>query len=112
MHEAAQIDGASIIKRISHIDIPCIAPTVIILLILSVGNFLKTGFEKVYLMQNSLNLNVSEVIDTFVYKMGLGSQGADFSYSTAIGLFQALIGFVLIMITNRLSKIISNNSMW
>ena len=112
LHEAAQIDGASIIKRISHIDIPCIAPTVIILLILSVGNFLKTGFEKVYLMQNSLNLNVSEVIDTFVYKMGLGSQGADFSYSTAIGLFQALIGFVLIMITNKLSKIISNNSMW
>ena len=112
LHEAAQVDGAGILKRIIHIDLPSIAPTMVTLLILSVGSFFKTGFEKVYLMQNSLNLNVSEVIDTYVYKMGLGSQGANFSYSTAIGLFQSFIGFVLIIITNKIAKLVSGNGIW
>lgn len=112
LHEAAQMDGASLVKRILHIDLPCIAPTMITLLILSMGSFFKTGFEKVYLMQNSLNLSVSEVIDTYVYKMGLGSQGANFSYSTAIGLFQSFIGFILIIVTNKISKTVSDNGIW
>ena len=63
-------------------------------------------------MQNSLNLSVSEVIDTYVYKMGLGSQGANFSYSTAIGLFQSFIGFILIIVTNKISKTVSDNGIW
>lgn len=106
------MDGASLVKRILHIDLPSIAPTMITLLILSMGSFFKTGFEKVYLMQNSLNLSVSEVIDTYVYKMGLGSQGANFSYSTAIGLFQSFVGFILILITNKISKMVSDNGIW
>lgn len=112
LHEAAQMDGATIIKRIIHIDLPSIAPTMVTLLILSVGSFFKTGFEKVYLMQNSLNLSVAEVIDTYVYKMGLGSQGANFSYSTAIGLFQSFIGFILILITNKIAKLVSDQGIW
>ena len=98
LHEAAQIDGASRLQRIWHINLPCIRPTIVMLLILSLGGILGVGFEKIYLMQNPLNMEVSEVISTYVYKVGI--QGAKFSYTTAIGLFNSVINFLLLLIVN------------
>jgi multiple sugar transport system permease protein/putative aldouronate transport system permease protein len=112
LHEAAIMDGADIWKRIAHVDFPGILPTVVIMLILSMGSVLSTGFEKALLMQNTLNTGVSEVIDTYVYKVGLASASANFSYSSAIGLFQSLIGFVLTIAVNWFSRRVSETSLW
>jgi ABC-type polysaccharide transport system permease subunit len=112
LHEAAIMDGAGKIRRIVHIDIPSILPTATVLLILSFGSFMSTGFEKVLLMQNDLNLSASEVIDTYVYKVGLASMGSNFSYSSAIGLFQSLIGFSLILGVNAVAKRFSETALW
>lgn len=110
LHEAAIMDGASKFQRVLHIDIPSIMPTIMILLILNIGSFMSVGFEKIYLMQNSLNLDSSEVIQTYVYKTGL--LGAQYSYSTAIGLFNAVINFVLLLSVNRLAKRMKQASLW
>jgi len=112
LHEAAIVDGASKLKRMWHIDLPGIAPVAIILLILSMGSALTTGFEKVLLMQNSLNLNTSEVIDTYVYKVGLGSQVPQFSYGTAINVFQSVVGLILIVTSNRIARRFSSSGLW
>lgn len=111
LHEAAQIDGASRLQRVFYVDIPAILPTVIIMLILNVGRIMGIGFEKVNLMQNSLNLSYSEIISTYVYKKAFGT-GSNFSYSTAIGLFNSVINFILIMSVNKLSKKVSETSLW
>ena len=81
-------------------------------MIMNMGSVLTTGFEKIYLMQNSLNMNASEVIDTYVYKIGLASPIANYSYPTAIGLFQSLIGMILIIGTNILAKKVGEESLW
>ncbi|MFT3888262.1 MAG: ABC transporter permease subunit [Arachnia sp.] len=99
-HEAAKVDGASLFKRIIHIDLPSIMPIAVILLILSVGSILSTGFEKVLLLQNPLNLTVSQVIDTYVYEVGLKSPIPQFSYATAIGLFKSIVGLILLLLVN------------
>ena len=112
LHEAAIIDGASKIRRVWSIDLPSIKSTIIILMIMNMGSVLTTGFEKIYLMQNSLNMNASEVIDTYVYKIGLASPIANYSYPTAIGLFQSLIGMILIIGTNILAKKVGEESLW
>ena len=112
LHEAAIIDGASKLRRVWSIDLPSIKSTIIILLIMNMGSVLTTGFEKIYLMQNSLNISASEVIDTYVYKIGLASPIANYSYPTAIGLFQSLIGMVLIIGTNILAKKVGEESLW
>lgn len=112
LHEAAIIDGASKLKRIWHIDLPGITPTMVILLIMNMGYMLNTGFEKIYLMQNPLNLRTSEVIDTYVYKVGLLSPVANYSYPTAIGLFQSLVGLILILVTNSISKKVGETALW
>lgn len=112
LHEACIVDGATKLQRIRYVDIPSILPTAITLFILSFGGFMSNGFEKVFLLQNDLNLSVSEVIDTYVFKMGLASASANFSYSTAIGLFQSLIGFVLVVGVNRISRLTSGESLW
>lgn len=109
LHEAAQVDGASRLKRIWHINLPGILPTIIILLILNMGNFMSIGFEKVLLMQNDLNLTSSEVIQTYVYKSGI--QNAQYSYSTAIGLFNSLINFIILIVFNRLARK-TGTSLW
>lgn len=109
-HESAIIDGASKLKRIIHIDIPAILPMAVILLILSAGNIMNVGFEKTYLMQNSLNLKISEVISTYTYKVGL--QQAQYEYSTAIGLFNNVINFTMLLMVNKVSKLFSGNSLW
>lgn len=101
-YEAAIVDGAGRLRRIWHITLPAIRSTIIILLILRLGNFMDTGFEQIYLMTNSLNRDVADVFDTYVYQVGI-TQGA-FSYSTAVGLFKSLIGIVLILGANKLAK--------
>lgn len=110
LHEAAQIDGASRFKRILTVDLPAIVPTISVLLILNAGSLMSVGFEKVYLMQNNLNLMQSEVISTYVYKVGLTSGMGNFSYATAIGLFNSIINCTLLVFVNWLSKKTSENS--
>jgi putative aldouronate transport system permease protein len=110
LHESAMIDGASRIKRIWHIDLPAILPTIVILLILNFGQIMNVGFEKTFLMQNDLNNSVSEVISTYTYKIGLVQ--AEISYSTAIGLFNNLINFILLLTVNKISRKASGYSLW
>ncbi|WP_135554532.1 ABC transporter permease [Paenibacillus cymbidii] len=110
LHEAAVMDGATKMQRIRHIDLPSIMPTVVILFILNIGQFMNVGFEKVYLMQNQLNLDASEVIQTYVYKSGL--LGAQYSYSAAIGLFNSMINFVLLLTVNKAAKRLNQSSLW
>ncbi len=112
LHESARVDGATIWQRIGRIDIPGILPTIIILLILRVGRMLEVGFEKVLLMQNDLNIGRSEVIQTYVYKVGLASEAPNFSYATAIGLFTSAISFALLLIVNRISRAVTETSLW
>ena len=104
LHEAALVDGANRLQRIWHIDIPGILPVAATLLILNMGQLLNVGFEKTYLMQNTLNLSTSEVISTYVYKVGLSAGVVNFSYASAIGLFNSVVGLVLLVIANRISK--------
>lgn len=112
LHEAALIDGASRFKRVRYIDFPSILPTITIMLILSAGSIMNVGFEKVYLMQNSLNISASEVISTYVYKVGVTIGTGDFSFATAIGLFNSIINFSLLVTVNFISKKINESSLW
>lgn len=104
LHEAAMIDGASRFQRLFYIDVPTILPTASIMLVLAVGNIMNVGYEKVLLMQNDLNLNYSEIVSTYVYKVGLASGITDFSLSTAIGMFNSVINFILLVVANWGSK--------
>ncbi|MCR5559751.1 MAG: ABC transporter permease subunit [Schwartzia sp.] len=104
LHEAAKIDGANRLQRMMYVDIPAILPTASIMLVLAVGNTMNLGYEKVLLMQNDLNLNYSEVISTYVYKVGLASGITNFSLSTAIGVFNSLVNFVLLTLANWVCK--------
>lgn len=110
LYEAAAIDGANRFQRMMHIDIPSIVPTMIILLILDSGSVLSVGFEKIFLMQNSSNLTVSEVISTYTYKMGL--QSMQFSFSTAVNLLNTLVNFVMLYIVNFIANKTSEYSLW
>ncbi len=110
LHEAAKIDGANKIQRILHVDLPAILPTMIILLIMNCGSILNVGYEKVYLLQNSLNTPVSEVISTYIYKIGLQQQ--KFSYSTAIGLFNNIVNFIILVTVNKFSRKASGTGLW
>lgn len=112
LHEAAIVDGASKLRRIWHIDLPGIMPTAVILLILNTGQLLNTGFEKILLMQNPINLRTSEVIDSYVYTVGLASQTINFSYPTAVGLFKSVISLLLLVIVNQVAKRVSDYSLW
>ena len=112
LHEAAEIDGATRWQRVLKIDLPSILPTATIMLILNAGGIMNVGFEKVYLMQNSLNISRSEVISTYVYKVGLQIAGGDFSFATAIGLFNSVINFILLITVNTVTKKLGNTSLW
>ncbi|MFJ5761339.1 ABC transporter permease [Neobacillus sp. NPDC093182] len=110
LYEAAKVDGASRLQKMIYIDLPGIAPAIVIMLILSTGDVLNVGFEKTYLLQNNLNLPGSEVIATYVYKVGL--LNANYSYSTAIGVFNSVISFTLLIIVNAFARKISEHSLW
>lgn len=110
LHEAAIVDGASKMQRIRNIDLPGIMPTVMILLILNMGSFMSVGFEKAYLMQNAMNAGSSEIIQTYVYKVGI--VGAQFSYSAAIGLFNNIVNFIVLITMNTLAKRMKQTSLW
>ena len=111
IHEAAIIDGATLLQRIRYVDIPAILPTAVIMMILNMGRILNTGYEKILAMQNQMNLSTSEVISTYSYKVSLVSTFPDFPLATAIGMFQSVIGLILVLIVNKIAKKISGNGL-
>lgn len=110
LYEAAKVDGASRLQKIIYVDLPGIMPVAIILLILTVGSLLAIGFEKVYLLQNPLNLSSSEIIPTYVYKIGL--LNANYSFATAVGLFNSVINMTLLVLVNAWARRVSDFSLW
>ena len=112
LHEAALVDGANRLQRIRHIDIPGIMPVTTMLFILNLGNFINIGFEKVFLLQNPVNLRTSEILNTYVYKVGLASSTLDFSYATAIGLYRGVIALVLVVAANYAIKKLGQEGLW
>jgi len=110
LHEAARVDGASRLQRIWHINLPSLTPTIVILLILNIGSILSVGFEKVFLMQNNMNLESSDVFATYVYRSGLLS--AQYSFASAVGLFSNVINFVLLVTVNFIARRVGDNSLW
>lgn len=110
LHEAATVDGATRFQRLLHIDLPAIVPTMVIMLIMRAGEIMDLGFEKAFLLQNNINLDYSEIIATYVYKIGI--QGGQFSYSSAIGLFNNVINMVLLVAVNKIAKKVSDVSLW
>jgi len=110
LHEAAVMDGASKWKRVWHVDIPGILPTVVILLVLALGNVMGIGFEKAFLMQSDLNYDTSNILPTYVYEQGI--QQAQYSFSAAVGLFNSVVNIVLLVIVNRVAKKLTDTSLW
>lgn len=112
LHEAAIMDGATILKRVWHIDLPGILPMVMVMLVLRCGSLLSVGYEKVYLLQNDLNLKTSEVISTYVWKQGISATLPQYSYSTAVGLFTSVINLFMLVLVNGVSKKMTSHSIW
>jgi len=110
LHEAAIVDGASRLRRVWHIDLPCILPTIVTMLILRSGQVMTVGHEKILLLQNAINSDVSEVISTYTYKKGLIN--GDFGYSTAAGLFQSVVNYLLLLVVNRFGRLVNDVSLW
>lgn len=110
LYEAAAMDGANRWQKVLNIDLPCIMPTIIITLILNTGNILSIGFEKVFLMQNPVNYAASEIISTYVYKVGI--EQAQFSFSTAVGLFNSVINCVVLLLVNGFARKVSDTSLF
>ena len=110
LYEAARVDGASKFQKILNIDIPCLFPTIVILLIMSLGRIMSVGFEKILLMQNSLNMSASDVLSTYVYRLGI--QQGDYSFTTAVGLFNNLINLMLLVTVNRIASRLTETSLW
>lgn len=108
--ESAKIDGAGRVQVIRHINVPCIMPTIVITFIMKTGSILSVGFEKIFLLQNDLNLDTSSVISTYTYQIGL--VGGQFSYSSAIGLFNNVINVLMILIVNKIAKKVSGIGIW
>jgi len=102
LYDAAMLDGASLLQRIRHIELPILKPTMVVLFILSAGGIMSVGFEKAFLMQTSMNIPASEIIPTFIYRVGLVSM--DFSFSSAIGLFNTVVNLVLLLLVNFVVK--------
>lgn len=114
LYEAAIIDGVNRLQKILYITIPALLPTITVLFILNLGHILSVGFEKVFLMQNSLNMETADVISTFVYRRGLLGEGGtpDYSFATAVNLFSSVIGLLMIFTANSVSRRVSENSLW
>lgn len=112
LHEAAMVDGANKFKRVWHIDLPGILPTATILLILNLGSLMSVGFEKVYLMQNSMNLSKSQIISTYIYQQSIGSSIPNFSYSTAVGMFNSVVNFALLLTVNTIANKVNDGGLF
>jgi ABC-type polysaccharide transport system permease subunit len=112
LHQAALIDGATRLQRVRHVELPAIAPTIVVLLILSSGSILGVGFEKILLMQNVTNLKVSQVLSSYVYTVAFGGQLPNYSYATAIGLFNSVVNFIVIVLVNAVAKRYGENNLW
>lgn len=112
LHESAEIDGASRFKRVIHIDLPTLLPTASIMLILNAGRIMSVGFEKVFLMQNSLNTQYSEVLSTYVYKVGMTAGGNNYSYSSAISFFNSVINCSMLILVNFICRRMSSTSLF
>jgi len=110
LHESATIDGASILQRIWYVDIPTIVPTIVTLLVLNAGKVMTLGFDKAFLMQNDLNSGTSEIISTYVYKMGLVN--AQYGYSAAVGIFNSVVNAILLVTVNWISKKLNESSIF
>ena len=110
LYEAAKVDGANKFQRIIHVDIPCLAPTAITMLILSCGRIMNSSTQKVLLMQNPLNLSASEIIGTYVYKSGVLNQ--QYGFSAATGLFQSIVNVIMLVTVNWISRKVSDSSLW
>ena len=110
LFEAASLDGANRIQRIWHISIPCLIPTIITLLLMRIGNILSVGYEKTLLLQNSSNYSTSDILGTYVYRMGIES--AEYSFASAVGLFNNVVGVIILTIFNRISRKVSDTSLW
>ena len=110
LHEAAEIDGATRMQRIIHINIPTIMPTIIIMLILRMGQIASVGYEKVFLMMNDMNVSTAEVISTYVYKRGLVNN--NYSFATAVGLFNNVVNVTMVLIANKISQKVSDTSLF
>jgi putative aldouronate transport system permease protein len=110
LYEAAIVDGASKVKQLWYITLPCILPTIIILFIMNIGHILSIGYEKILLMYNSSTYETADVINTYVYRRGIIS--GEFSFGAAVGLFQSVINFVMVILANKISKKISDVSLW
>ena len=112
LHEAAKIDGANALQRVIHVEFPALVPTIMILLIMNMGSILNVGFDKIFLMQNTLNKGVSEVISTYVYHLMAPTTGSpQFSLATAVGLFTNVVNFGFLMIANWISKKITGSGL-
>ncbi len=109
-HEAAVVDGANIWQRIWYVDLPVLKPTIVTVFILNTGKIMSVGFDKAFLMQNDLNIRVSEIISTYVYNIGMLNQ--QYSFSTAINLFNSVINLALVLTVNAISKKLSETSVW
>jgi putative aldouronate transport system permease protein len=110
LYEAATIDGASRWQKIRYISVPSIMPTIVIMLLLRCGSIMNIGYEKILLMQNSLNMETSDVISTFVYRVGI--LGAEYSFASAVGLFNSICNFILLLVTNQAAKRLGGASLW
>ncbi len=110
LHEAARVDGANRFQRLWHINIPGIMPTIVIMLIMQAGNVMSVGFEKIFLLQTDVNREASDVISTYVYRMGI--LGGQYSFSSAVGLFNSVINVTLLLIVNKISKKLGDTSLW
>ena len=108
--EAAEIDGAGRLQRIWHVNVPAILPTIVIMFILRWGSLLSVGYEKVFLLQTTTNLSGSEIISTYVYKMGLMNN--DLSFSTAVGMFNSVVNCVILILVNTISRKVSDSSLF
>lgn len=110
LYEAAVIDGATKLQQVRHIDLPSILPTAVTLLILNCGSLMSVGFEKALLLQNSLNISASQIISTYVYNTGL--TGGQFSFASAVGLFNSVVNLILILLVNSVARKLNDTSLW
>lgn len=110
LYEAARIDGAGKLKQIRYVTLPCLKSTIVVMLILRMGSMMDVGFEQVYVMMNPAVRDVAEVISTYVYRVGI--EGTQYSYTTAIGLFQSAVSCVLVCVTNLIARKVNGEGLW